>query len=218
MKGSCLILPLLAALAGCGGTASTDAGTGTDTGAGADATVSDVVRFDVVGTDAPACILTPPAATLPMVDGGVMIEGGDAGAIPTASGGDPVGRWLIDDATLWLPSAAQGQVDPSMSWVRGTGWAILQSGDYQLNTDLGFRVESVVGGLTRGVMLGGRGRYEVRGTELVLTPECTTASAAQGSLGAFRFSRDAPDRARLFVEVVGMAGRLTLVFRLQRVP
>ncbi|MEZ4389929.1 MAG: hypothetical protein R3A48_02445 [Polyangiales bacterium] len=200
---------LVLVLAGCGSSSSDDAAVTTD------ATTLDA-SSDVGEVDAGACVLTPPSATLPMVDGGVIIEGGDAGALPTPSGGDPTGRWLIDDATLYLPAAAQGQVDPSMSWVRGTGWATLEGGAYQLSTDLGFRVESVVGGLTRGVVLGGRGRYEVRGTELALTPECTTSPAAAGSLGAFRFSRDAPDRGRLFIEVSGMAGRLNLVFRLQR--
>lgn len=203
-------LALFVLLAGCGGAASSDGGV-------------DAGRLDASMTDSPVandagCALTPPAATLPMVNGRVAIEGGDAGLAPTPGGGDPEGRWLIDDATLWLPAAAQGQVDVAGSWIRGSGWATLEGGQYQLFTDLGFRVEAVVGGLTRGVALGGRGRYEVRGTELALTPACTTSTAAQGSLGAFRFSRDAPTRGRLFVELVGMAGRLTLIFQLQRVP
>lgn len=201
---------LLALLAGCGGGSSVDGGV--------DAGRLDAPPVDVPVMDDAACVLTPPASTLPMVEGRVMIEGGDAGVAPTPSGGDPEGRWLIDDATLWLPAAAQGQVDVARSWIRGNGWATLEGGQYQISTDLGFRVEAVVGGLTRGVALGGRGRYEVRGTELALTPVCQTSTAAQGSLGAFRFSRDAPNRGRLFVELVGMAGRLTLIFQLQRAP
>ncbi|MFO0626125.1 MAG: hypothetical protein U0325_10955 [Polyangiales bacterium] len=208
--GTLIRAVLLASLVGCGGSASTDGGV--DAGRG------DVAATDVPAADDAGCALTPPAATLPMVNGRVMIEGGDAGMTPTPSGGDPEGRWLIDDATLWLPAAAQGQVDAARSWIRGSGWATLEGGQYQLSTDLGFRVEAVVGGLTRGVALGGRGRYEVRGTELALTPICQTSAAAQGSLGAFRFSRDAPNRGRLFVELVGMAGRLTLIFQLQRAP
>jgi hypothetical protein len=208
--GPLLRLALLASLAGCGGSAASDAGV--------DGGPLDAAVTDAAVADAAACVLTAPAATLPMVNGTVRIEGGDAGVLPTPAGGDPEGRWLIDDATLWLPAAAQGQVNAETSWVRGSGWFVLQGGEYQLNTDLGFRVEAVVGGLTRGVALGGRGRYEVRGTELVLTPTCQTSAAAQGSLGAFRFSRDAPGRGRLFIELVGMAGRLTLIFQLQRAP
>lgn len=203
-------LVLLASLAGCGGAATSDGGVD---GGRLDAAVADVAV-----TDDAACVLTAPAATLPMVNGTVRVEGGDAGMAPTPAGGDPEGRWLIEDATLWLPAAAQGQVDVARSWIRGTGWATLEGGQYQISTDLGFRVEAVVGGLTRGVALGGRGRYEVRGTELALMPVCQTSAAAQGSLGAFRFSRDAPGRGRLFVELVGMAGRLTLIFQLQRAP
>jgi hypothetical protein len=201
---------LLALLAGCGGSSSSDGGV--------DAGGPDASTVDAPIINDAACVLTQPSATLPMVNGRVAIEGGDAGVTPTPSGGDPAGRWLIDDATLWLPAAAQGQVDAASSWIRGTGWATMEGGQYQLSTDLGFRVEAVVGGLTRGVALGGRGRYEVRGTEIALTPECQTSAAAQGSLGAFRFSRDAPDRGRLFVELVGMAGRLTLILQLQRAP
>lgn len=209
MLRSALRFAFVLALAGCGSSSTEDASVETD------ATTVDA-STDVGVVDAGECVLTPPSATLPRVDGGVIVEGGDAGALPTPSGGDPTGRWLIDDATLYLPSAAQGQVDPSMSWVRGTGWATLEGGAYQISTDLGFRVESIAGGLTRGVVLGGRGRYEVRGTEIALTPECTTSPTAAGSLGTFRFSRDAPDRGRLFIEVTGMAGTLNLVFRLQR--
>jgi hypothetical protein len=204
-------LSLLVLLAGCGGTSTPDGG--------ADVSAADVQAVaDVQLTADVSCVLSPPAATLPMVNGRVAIEGGDAGLTPTASGGDPEGRWLIDDATLWLPAAAQGQVDTSASWIRGSGWATIQGGQYEISTDLGLRVEAVVGGLTRGVVLGGRGRYEVRGTELALTPMCMTSAAAQGSLGSFRFSRDAPTRGRLFVELVGMAGRTTLIFQLQLAP
>lgn len=201
---------LFAALAGCGGESAVDAGAALDATTGTDAAVE-------VGEDV-SCALTPPAATLPMVDGGVRIEGGDAGVTPTASGGDPSGRWVIDDATLWLPSQAAGLVDVSMSWIRGTGWATLEGGRYALSLDMGFRVEAVVGGLTRGIVLGATGRYELRGTELVLTAECMSTPAAQGSITGFRVSRDAPERGRLFIELSGMAGRSTLIFQLQRVP
>lgn len=209
MRWPLIHFALFISLAGCGAASTPDASTPVDATlaeAGSDAPPADVTE----------CLLTAPAATLPQVDGGVVIEGGDAGALPTPSGGDPMGRWLIDDATLWLPAAAQGQVDPSRSWVRGTGWATLEGGAYQISTDLGFRIEAVVGGLTRGVAMASRGRYELRGAELRLTPECASAGVAQSSLGSFRFSRDAPERARLFIEVTGMAGRLNLVFQLRR--
>jgi hypothetical protein len=202
-----LTIALLAA-SGCGGE------TPAAQDAGLDAARADVPTVDAV-PDGAACVLTPPAGALPEINGRVRVEGGDAGAVPTPSGGDPTGRWLIEDATAWLPAAAAGQVMTEQSWVRGTGWATLEGGRYQIATDLGFRVESIVGGLTRGVALSGRGRYEVRGTELVLTPECMGAAPVMGSLGAFRFSREAPGRAQLFVEVIGMAGRLTLIFQLR---
>ena len=89
---------LLAFLAGCGGAATSDGGVD---GGRLDAAVADAAVADDAG-----CVLTAPAATLPMVNGTVRIEGGDAGVLPTPAGGDPEGRWLIDDATLWLPRPA----------------------------------------------------------------------------------------------------------------
>ena len=76
----------------------------------ADASV-DLARdaSEVSAADAAVCdVGAPPVpeAMLPQLTSSVVIAGGDAGAAPTPSGGDPSGRWVMRSVTLHLPAQA----------------------------------------------------------------------------------------------------------------
>lgn len=163
-----------------------------------------------------------PAAMLPQLRSMVVIAGGDAGAAPTPSGGDPAGRWVMRTVTLHLPMQAQGQVRPDTSAITGTGWLVVEGDRYRISTELELAIDTtVVGRLRSGQTTQSRGTFTQRGGDLVLAPACAaaTSSADAGaptlSLG---FSRDGAERGRLFVNTRGMLGSALLVFDLERVP
>ncbi|MEZ4405873.1 MAG: hypothetical protein R3A52_05305 [Polyangiales bacterium] len=211
-------VPLALLLGACGddSNAPSDAGALTDV-------ASDVAAETDAGADAAACDLGDPPTT-PTFTGAVRIAGGDAGAvIPTPSGGDPEGRWVADGATLWFPEVARGQLDESGSELSGVAWGDFSAGRYRLLSDLVIRVNTVMAGpVPRPSRLGGRGAFTVQGERLTLTPECTTMSGTLG-MGAmagpsgFAFSRDAADRARLFVYLGAAPLQAALIFDLRRV-
>lgn len=214
MKHGLVLLAFL--LGACGG--------GEGTPASPDAAVD--VAPDLTAPDAPAACdpgAPPvPEAMLPQLRSTVVVAGGDAGAAPTPSGGDPAGRWVMRAVTLHLPAQAQGQIRPDTSAITGTGWLVVEGDRYRISTQLELSIDTVmVGRLRSGQMTQSRGTFTQRGADLTLAPACATsmssadAGAPTLSLG---LSRDGAERGRLFVTTRGMLGSALLVFDMERVP
>ena len=187
-------------------------------------TITDAPRDIAVTTDAPRCDLGEapvPESMLPMIRTPVVILGGDAGATaPTPSGGDPTGRWVMTAATMYLPPVARAQVDASRSYIAGTGWGVIDAETYRLSSRLEIHLDtSVVGAVVTPVRTGSRGSYTLDASgAFTFMPECMIDGSGASGMSQFGFSRDAPDRARLFVEVRNMALSARVVIDLQRVP
>ena len=173
-----------------------------------------------VAADAATCdVGAPPTATLPTLRSTLLILGGDGGAVvPTPSGGDPSGRWVMTAATVYLPAAAAGQVSTATSSVMGTGWGIIDGSSYRINTTLELALDTTqLGIVRRPVGTTSMGTFAQRGGALDLTPTCSSGATA-GTMQMLGFSRDAMDRGRLHADVMGAMGRFVIVFDLERVP
>lgn len=214
------LLAVAVAIVGCGddpAPATVDVSVTADLGVDA-ATTDTPVASDVPAT---CDVGAPPvaASALPAIRGSMVIVGGDGGATPTPSGGDPAGHWVMSTATMYWPAIASGQLRPEGGGIEGTGWVVIDGSNYRLSTDLILRVDSTAAGVVvRPSTLASRGTFTAAaGGALALTPEC---SSSNGMMPGNRlgFSRDSAERARLFVTLAGAAGAATLVFDLQRVP
>jgi hypothetical protein len=201
-------------------------------GGGGDAPAADA-SVDVTGDvsdvavtpDAAVCdVGEPPVpmAMLPQLSSSVVIAGGDAGAAPTASGGDPSGRWVMRAVTLYLPAQAQGQIRPATSGITGTGWMVVEGDRYRISTELELSIDTLmVGRLRSGQGVRGRGTFTQMGANLTLLSECATAATAPDGGAptlALGISRDGAERGRLFVNTRGMLGSALLVFDMERIP
>jgi len=180
---------------------------------------------DVPVADAAVCdVGSPPVpeAMLPQLTSTIVIAGGDAGAAPTPSGGDPSGRWVMRSVTFYLPAQAQGQIRPETSTITGTGWMVVEGDRYRIATALDLSIDTaMVGRLRSGQGIRGRGTFAQAGAALTLMSECATMAAAPDggapmlSLGV---SRDGAERGRLFVTTRGALGSALLVFDMERIP
>lgn len=205
------------ALAACSGDPSPTA----TSDAGRDVASDLAVTPDVADAAMTCDVGAPPVAmsALPMVRSRVVILGGDAGsAFPMASGGDPTGRWLITGATLYLPGAAQGQVDAARSNFTGTGWAVIEGSSYRIATELELVLETaMVGRVRRPAGILSRGTFTQQGANLMLMPACVGGSSS-GGMVMLGMSRDAPNRGRLFAGLSGMLGMALIVFDMEAAP
>lgn len=166
----------------------------------------------------------PPVAesALPPLRSRTVILGGDADAAPPSpSGGDPEGRWLMRTVTFYLPPNAMGQVDAERTTIVGNGWMVVEGNRYRISTTLDLALDTVmVGTVRRALGSRSRGTFTASEGRLALMPECSAAQSGDMPAGTLSlgFSRDAPDRGRLFVTASGMLGTTTLVFDLERAP
>lgn len=199
---------------GCGD----DDGTGpADAGVGVDATASDPdagPSDEDAGPPDGGCDVSPEPDSLPAIAGGFAIaDDGDGGSnIPVATGGDPTGTWVFDDATFYVTSAAAEMFDESASTVTGTAWVALDGTEARLDFDLVTTLEGTLAGtIVRPSSTQVRGTYEVEGSSIVITRSCAQSTAAGGG-GAtgLEFSIDG-DQGTLITTLSGATGMITIV-------
>lgn len=212
------------AVASCGGssvesaaapdvTPSIDASDESVTDAGAPADASDGAVEAAMTCD----LGTLPA--LPALTSEVRIAGDDGGAPPAPTGGDAEGLWAYTKITLYLPPAAQGQVDPTMSKIDGKGFIALEAGKFrQLGDTTTVLSTSAIGKVTRAATTKSLGTYVTKDTALVFTATCTETSGMGmgGSLGNVDFSRIDATHGRLHVTTQSQLGMAKLVIELEK--
>lgn len=161
----------------------------------------------------------PPADT---VAGSFAILGGpEMVAAPPPTGGDPSGVWVASGMTVYLPSFAQGQVDPVMSVIAGTGWFAFESGRFRFHVDVDLTIVTMIVGTIRQASGGGStGSYSMEGNEIVFAPDCMEMADSGELMGEISrrngFSRTG-DTGRLVVQLDSMLGTATLVVELRKV-
>lgn len=159
------------------------------------------------------CDVSPIPGSLPAIAGGFAVEDPDAGSsVPVATGGDPTGTWVFDDATFWVPPAAAAMFDPARSTVTGTAWAALDGSELRLD----FRFETTLMGTIAGTIVRPsstqiRGTYVVDGAMVDVTPICAQGGSASGGGSAdLSFSIEGDD-ATLISRLSGPSGMITIV-------
>lgn len=198
-----------------------DAGTERDLGAAPDVGPSDG------GDD--ECEVTGGPSDLPHVEGTFVIVGVDGGPAeePTPTGGEMLGVWVLEGATVYLPPDTAGLVDAPASSIDGTGWFRVDPpeggvGRYALRFDLEITLETtVVGTVRRPGSNRSRGTYTIGDAGLVSMIECSVSGSmgmGAGSMGMLGFSREGlASTAQMFVEIVGEQGRSLFVADLRLV-
>lgn len=186
-----------------------------------DTTATDASDVAPPPADAPRCELGAEPSPLASQRGSIVVLGeGDAGT--SFPSGGPItegqGTWVATGSTLYLPAAARGLVDTSMSGLTGTAWLGIDASSFRLALALELMLTTnVVGAITRPVEVRAQGTYTVASSGGV-TAMVTCSEPAGGTAGAasITFSRDAPDRARMYLNVMTMMGASTLQLDLQR--
>ncbi|UJR79945.1 hypothetical protein [Sandaracinus amylolyticus] len=205
---------LSALVIACGGESDepTDAGTRID----APTEMIDAGTPDAGEPDG-GCDVSPEPTELPDIAGGFAVaDDGDGGSnVPVATGGDPTGTWVFDDATFYVSSTAAGMFDIETSTVTGSAWAAFDGTEARLDFEFVTTLEGTLAGtLVRPSSTQIRGSYVVEGTSIGITPTCAQSSAGGagggGSARGLAFSMDGDD-GRLITTITGTAGEITIV-------
>lgn len=162
------------------------------------------------------CDVSPIPDPLPAIAGGFMVDDADGGTIvPPATGGDPTGVWVFEDATFYVGPAAASMFDVESSTVTGTAWASFDGTEARLD----YRFETTLRGTLAGTLIRPsstqiRGTYVVDGVSIDITPICaqTTAMETGGGGAGLDFSIDG-DNATLISRLSGGSGTITIVLQ-----
>lgn len=192
-----------------------------DAGPGADRFVPDMPDAGPIDSGPPdgGCDVGDPPDPLPEIMGGFAIAEGDGGsAIPMATGGDPVGLWVFDRATFYVPSAAASMFDVEASTVDGTAWIDITADEFALDWRFVTTLMGTIGGtIVRPSSTQIRATYVLDGATFVPTPICAQSSAMMaptdgGTAGTSMLSfSQSGDSITVISRLSGMAGMITIV-------
>lgn len=207
-------------LVGCDGT---DASPASDAGLAdaPDAAVADAPGDAIADAEAEAAATCDIGVvpTMPALTSEVVIEGGEGGAAPAATGGDETGLWLYTKISLYLPAQASGQIEPAESKIDGKGFIELDGGRFRQLVDTTTVLStSVVGKVTRAGSTKASGTYAKSGATATLTVACRESTGETGTLGDVGFSRVDATHGKLHVKTTSQIGTANLVIDLEKAP
>jgi len=134
----------------------------------------------------------------PLTSSEFLFVDADAGvAVPTPTGGDPIGDWRYTKITIYLKDSARKLIDTSKSKVEGTGFGSYTATNFRSQTNIKTHIETtVIGPVDRDTITKGKGTWKMEGNEIVYTPECSESSgdAAAPRIG---WSKIDADHARM---------------------
>ncbi len=198
------ILALVAAA--CESTAPMDAGVDAPIDAAMPEDVPDPPR------DAPVCDASPAPADLPTLDGAIVVLSPDAGSpIPPLLGGDPVGVWRFETATIYSPPEVEGMIDAEASSIAGTAWVVVEGDALRMELALDVTlVTTIAGTIRRNQVTTLVGTYTVDGATLSVDVSCVDPVPASATGFAPGFSVE-DDAGTLVLELPGMVGTNIIV-------
>jgi hypothetical protein len=95
-------------------------------------------------------------------------------SVPAMSGGTLSGQYLVDAATVYLPSGTAGLADPQRSTGTVNAWAIFDGTNYRIHLKASFVIASVAGPQAQGADSASQGGFTVSGAALTLDHACDT--------------------------------------------
>jgi hypothetical protein len=150
----------------------------------------------------------------------VVLDGDASTSPPQATGGSPIGVWVVRRMTMYLPIAEAQAVDLGASRVEGTLWLAFDERGYRFAADFASRmVTRSSGTITLGFAGDSTGTYAVDGPKIQLTRTCTDGGRIFNDV--LEFSAEGQDDARLVARLVppdhGPQQERTIMLDLSRV-
>lgn len=113
------------------------------------------------------------------------------------TGGTLSGGYAVDGAKVYLPSGAEGLVDPAQSTGSVNAWAVFDGANYRLHLKADFTLASVQGPLSQGVDNESQGGFTTNGEVMVLDHACDTAIADEAD---YSFTDDGGGHATILIK------------------
>jgi hypothetical protein len=146
-----------------GGTGKSDSAPAADGAPAPPANDCDLVALTGVADVAPTFVFYDPPASAP----------------PAMSGGTLSGKYIVDKATVYLPTQTKGLADPAKSTGTVNAWAVFDGKDYLLNLKASFTISSALGPQMQGSDITSQGAFTTSGPALTLDHACDTKPAAE---------------------------------------
>lgn len=179
MRRSLFLIPLASILACAATDPSGDAPPGSDVKANEPAPIpGDAPATDAGADRSDAAAPKKNACNLAAMSGVSDVEPAFIVGAPAATAGGTLdGQYEVKKATVFLPSASAGLVDPDKSTGSINGWAVFDGSRYRLHLKADFTVSTIAGPQSQGVDTESQGGFTTSGSELLLDHACDTAIA-----------------------------------------
>jgi hypothetical protein len=120
------------------------------------------------------------------------------GALPAVmTGGTLKGEYVVDEATVFLPSGTAGLVDPRASTGTINAWAVFDGTNYRLYLKAAFSISTVAGPQAQGADSASQGAFRVSASALTLDHACDTAIAQEAD---YSFTDTGAGRATILIK------------------
>lgn len=120
------------------------------------------------------------------------------GALPAVmTGGTLKGEYVVDKATVFLPSGTAGLVDPRASTGTINAWAVFDGTNYRLYLKAAFSISTMAGPQAQGADSASQGAFTVDASALTLDHACDTAIAQEAD---YSFTDTGAGRATILIK------------------
>lgn len=200
------LLPVAIAAGGCSSSSNNAATTGTEEEAG----TTPVVTPDGgagKSDSAPAADGAPPPPSndckltaltgIADVKPTFLFDDPPTTAPPAMTGGTLKGKYIVDKATVYLPSGTKGIADPATSTGTVNAWAVFDGTNYLLNLKAAFTIASSIGPQMQGTDVTSQGAFTTATAALTLDHACDTKPADEAS---YSFTDTGTGRAQILIK------------------
>ncbi len=118
-------------------------------------------------------------------------------APPAMTGGTLKGKYIVDKATVYLPSGTKGIADPAASTGTVNSWAVFDGTNYLLNLKAAFTIASSIGPQMQGTDVTSQGAFTTATAALTLDHACDTKPADEAS---YTFTDTGTGRAQILIK------------------
>jgi hypothetical protein len=116
---------------------------------------------------------------------------------PVMTGGTLNGNYLVDKATVFLPSGSVGLADPKKSLGTINAWATFDGTNYRLHLTADLTISTAIGPQSQGTSTASQGGFVVSGAALTLDHACDTAIAQEAD---YSFTDNGKGRATILIK------------------
>ncbi len=118
-------------------------------------------------------------------------------SVPAMTGGTLNGQYLVDAATVYLPSGTAGLADPARSTGTVNAWAIFDGTNYRLHLKASFAIATVAGTQLQDTDTASQGGFTATGAALTLDHACDTVIPNEAD---YSFTETGGGRATILIK------------------